>query len=51
MRLVPVTKTKHVEQTLVTRQGLVWLSHRWSAKLAVDAREVAAARIQGVLSL
>ena len=51
VRLIPISKTKHVERTVVTRQGLVWLTHRWTAKRARDAREAAEARIQGVLSL
>ncbi|MGA5258003.1 phage antirepressor [Methylorubrum aminovorans] len=41
----------HVSQTYVTRAGLVWLRHRWLAKLTVDAKAAERARIQGVLGL
>lgn len=51
VRLVRTRPGEHREQTLVTRQGMIWLSHRWAAKLAVDAREAAAARIQATLDL
>ncbi|MCE4222131.1 hypothetical protein HCU64_00055 [Methylobacterium sp. C25] len=51
VRLVRTRPGQHREQTLVTRQGLVWLGHRWQAKLARDAREVERAKIQGDLDL
>lgn len=41
----------HVSQTYVTRAGLVWLRHRWLAKLIVDARDAERARIQATLDL
>lgn len=37
VRLVRLSKAKHVEQTVVTGAGLVWLRHRWLAKRHVDA--------------
>lgn len=51
VRLVDLGYGRYREQTLVTRQGLVWLRHRWQAHLLRKAKEAAAARIQGELGI
>ncbi len=43
---VPAAQWQLPAQTRVTRQGLVWLTHRWKAHQMVVAREAERARIQ-----
>jgi phage antirepressor YoqD-like protein len=51
VRLVDLGYGRHREQTLATRQGLVWLRRRWQAHLLRKERQAAAARIQGELGV
>lgn len=51
LKLFPLPNGKHRAQTRVTKQGLVWLTHRWKAHQIVVQREAERARIQGELGL
>lgn len=51
VKLTPLPSGLHRAQTRVTKQGLVWLTHKWQAHLIVVAREAERARIQGELKL
>lgn len=51
LKLYPLPNGKHRAHTRVTKQGLVWLTHRWKAHQMVVAREAERARIQGELGL
>lgn len=51
VKITKLSRNRFASQTRVTRQGLVWLRHRWAAHLIVLAKEAAAARIQGELGV
>lgn len=51
VKLTPLPSGRHRAQTRVTRQGLVWLSHRWAAHVRAQEREAERARRQGEFRL
>lgn len=51
VKLTKLSRDRYASQTRVTRQGLVWLHHRWQAHLIRKAKEAAASRIQGELGV
>lgn len=51
LKLTKLSRNRYASQTRVTRQGLVWLNHRWQAHVIRKAKEAERARIQGELGL